>query len=155
MGNIILLKHRTGAPGLRILGMGPNLQLLKGMNQLKNLLNYHAEWSHNRDMNSLKKMLSNSQAISSLWSNKELIGFGRATSDSIYRAILWDIVIKDKWQRKGYGKKIINSLLENKVIKSVERVYLMTTNQASFYSQFGFRKVQKQVLMKLENDIHL
>ena len=32
-------------------------------------------------------------AVVSLWRGKRLLGFGRATSDSFSRAVLWDIVV--------------------------------------------------------------
>ena len=83
----------------------------------------------------------------SLWINNKILGFGRALSDGVYRSVLWDIVIDDDYQGKGYGKLIVNSLLESKKIKPSEKVYLMTSNQKDFYCQIGFKEVLSQNLL--------
>ena len=43
----------------------------------------------------------------SVWKDTRLIGFGRATSDKIYRAVLWDVVVEKSHQKIGIGKKIV------------------------------------------------
>ena len=39
-----------------------------------------------------------------------MVGFGRATTDGIYRAVLWDVVVAGDLQGKGLGRKVIASL---------------------------------------------
>ena len=128
MQKLKLLKHAPGAPGLRIFGLGPNFLPTKGFLQLKELLNNHAFWARNRSYKSLRKLLQRSTVVVTLWQNKRLVGFGRATSDQIYRAVLWDIVVADDLQGKGLGKLVIEALLSSPEIKDVERIYLMTTH---------------------------
>ena len=144
---IILIKHLKGAPGLRLFGIGPNFLPCKGLNQLKILLDKNTSWAINRTIKDLKHCLSNSDVIVSLWSNSEILGFGRALSDGTYRSVLWDIVIDHHHQGKGYGKLIVSSLLNSKRIKRSERVYLMTSNQKDFYCQVGFKEVLSQNLL--------
>ena len=144
---IILVKHFKGAPGLRFFGLGPNLLPCRGLYKLKALLDNNTHWAKNRKIKDLKLCLANSDVIVSLWSNNTILGFGRALSDGTYRSILWDIVIDHNHQGKGYGKLIVNSLLESKRIKQSEKVYLMTTNQRDFYCQIGFKEVLSQNLL--------
>jgi len=92
-------------------------------------------------------MLRGSQAVISLWSENELVGFGRASSDGIYRAVLWDVVIDENHQGKGNGKLLLEALLNHPNLVEVERVYLMTTNQAGFYGELGFEEIKSQTLM--------
>ena len=108
MSRMRLIKHAQGAPGLRILGLGPNLLPSKGLLKLQNLLNKHAFWAKNRSLKDLQKLLAGSTAIISLWSGKRMIGFGRATSDGIYRAVLWDVVVADDLQGQGLGLSLIH-----------------------------------------------
>ena len=61
--------------------------------------------------------------------------------------MLWDIVIDHQHQGKGYGKLIVNSLLESKKINQSEKVYLMTSTQKNFYCQIGFKEVLSQNLL--------
>ncbi len=144
---VILIKHLKGAPGLRFFGIGPNFLPCKGLYKLKDLLDNNTSWAKNRKIRDLKHCLANSDVIVSLWSNKKILGFGRGLSDGTYRSVLWDIVIDHHHQGKGYGKLIVNSLLESRMIKQSQKVYLMTTNQKDFYSQIGFEEVVSQNLL--------
>ena len=102
-----LIKHAEGAPGLRILGLGPKFRPSKGLSKLKLLFDQHSFWAKGRDYKSIRKLLAGSTVVITVWKNNELIGFGRATSDGIYRAVLWDIVVADKLQRQGLGRKVV------------------------------------------------
>jgi len=149
----MLIKHFKGAPGLRFFGIGPKFLPCKGLYKLKVLLDKNTSWAKKRKIKDLKQCLANSDVIVSLWSNNKILGFGRALSDGTYRSVLWDIVIDHKHQGKGYGKLIVNSLLESKKINQSEKIYLMTTNQKDFYSQIGFREVLSQNLL-IKNNIN-
>ena len=144
---IILIKHFKGAPGLRLFGIGPNFLPCNGLCKLKVLLDKNTSWAKNRKIKDLKTCLANSDVIVSLWSNDQILGFGRALSDGTYRSILWDIVIDQNYQGKGYGKVIVNALLESKSIKKTKKIYLMTTNKKDFYTQLDFEEVNSQKLL--------
>ena len=149
---IILTKHFKGAPGLRFFGIGPYFLPCNGLYKLKVLLDKNTSWAKNRKIKDLKNCLANSDVIISLWSNNKILGFGRALSDGIYRSVLWDIVIDHNHQGKGYGKLIVNSLLEAKRIKHSDKIYLMTSNQKDFYCQIGFSEVFSQNLLIKKTD---
>ncbi len=151
MTRLRLIKHAPGAPGLRILGLGPNLLPSKGLLKLQKLFDEHAFWAQKRNLKNLRKLLSGSTVVVSLWRGKRMIGFGRATSDQIYRAVLWDIVVADDVQGQGLGRKVVEALLSMKAIKKVERVYLMTTHGTEFYKQIGFSNKEDQKLLIKNN----
>lgn len=98
-------------------------------------------------------MLRGSAAVVSLWQKNELVGFGRASSDGVYRAVLWDVVVKNELQGHGNGRLIIEALLNHDAIKKTERIYLMTTNQQGFYEQIGFEQQTNQKLMILSKKL--
>ena len=147
MKEISLIKHSKGALGLRFFGLGPNLKPTNGLNKLQKLLNNNAFWAENRTINDLKKCLAKSDVIVSIWVGKEIVGFGRALTDGVYRGVLWDIVIDQNYQGKGFGKLIVKNLLSSKQIKNTEKLYLMTTNKKLFYSQLDFNEVTNQTLL--------
>ena len=147
MKEISLIKHAKGALGLRVFGLGPNLKPNNGLNKLQKLLENNTFWAKNRKIKDLKNCLANSDVIVSLWVGNEIVGFGRALTDGIYRGVLWDIVIDQKYQGKGFGKLIVQSLLSSKKIKNTKKLYLMTTNKKLFYSQFDFKEVTSQNLL--------
>ena len=147
MKAISLINHSKGAIGLRFFGLGPNLKPTNGLNKLKILLDRNAFWAKSRTINDLKKCLANSDIIISLWVGDEIVGFGRALTDGIYRGVLWDIVIDKNHQGKGFGTLIVKNLLSCKKIKNTKKIYLMTTNKKLFYSKFDFKEVNSQNLL--------
>ena len=150
MKEISLIKHTKGALGLRVFGLGPNFKPTNGLNKLQKLLDRNTFWAKSRTINDLKKCLANSDVIVSLWVGNEIVGFGRALTDGIYRGVLWDIVIDKNHQGKGFGTLILENLLSSKKIKNTKKLYLMTTNKKLFYSRFNFKEVSTQNLLILE-----
>ena len=150
MKEIFLINHSKVAIGLRFFGLGPKLMPCKGLYKLQKFLHRNAFWAKDRTINDLKKSIANSDVIVSIWSRNEIVGFGRALSDGVYRGVLWDVVIDEKHQGKGFGKLIIKSILKSKKIKNTEKIYLMTTNKKLFYSQIDFQEVTSQSLLVKE-----
>ncbi len=147
MKAISLINHSKGALGLRLFGLGPNLKPTNGLIKLQKLLANNTFWAKNRRINDLKKCLANSDVIVSIWIGNEIVGFGRALTDGIYRGVLWDVVIDQNHQGKGFGTLIIKNLLSSKKIKNTKKLYLMTTNKKLFYSQLNFKEVTSQNLL--------
>ena len=147
MKEISLINHSKGAIGLRLFGLGPNLRPTHGLKKLQKLLNNNAFWAKSRTIRDLRKCLANSDVVISLWVGNEIVGFGRALTDGIYRGVLWDIVIDQNHQGKGFGKLIIKNLLSSKKVKNTKKLYLMTTNKKLFYSQLDFKEVNSQNLL--------
>ena len=149
MKDISLIKHASSAPGLRLFGLGPAFKPMKGLEKLQILFNQNTLWAKDRNIGEIKKMLANSNVIITLWKKNNLVGFGRATTDQVYRAVLWDIVVSKDVQRVGLGKIIVDELLKDKKINSAEKIYLMTTDSKDFYIQLGFKVNLNQSLMLL------
>ena len=147
MTSLKLIRHASGAPGLRWFGTGPSLRPTRGLLKLQRLLNKHAFWAQNRSQANLRRMLAGSAVVVTLWRGKRLVGFGRASSDGIYRAVLWDIVVAGDLQGRGLGRQVLEALLNSPYLGNVERLYLMTTNSAGFYHQLGFNNVDQQRLL--------
>ena len=150
MQELSIINHSKGAMGLRFFGLGPNFKPTNGLSKLQNLLDRNAFWAKSRTIKDLKKCLANSDVIVSLWVGNEIVGFGRALTDGIFRGVLWDIVIDQNHQGKGFGTLIIKNLLSSKKIKNTKKLYLMTTNKKRFYSQFDFQEVTSQDLLILQ-----
>lgn len=124
------------------------LQLRPGaIGQLQRLFEAHSFWARGRQRAELRRMLRGSAAAVSVWQGGRLIGFGRASSDGCYRAVLWDVVVAGEQQGRGLGRRIVESLLAAPALRGVERVYLMTTNSSGFYRQLGFRSADSQQLL--------
>lgn len=145
---IRLIRHRAGAWTLR-LGLGPGLRPCGAIDQLQALFESGSFWAQGRSCADLRRMLAGSQAVVTAWHGNKLVGFGRATSDGIYRAVLWDVVVTQEHQGLGLGRSIVEALLQAPCLAGNERVYLMTTTSSGFYERLGFRGVESQKLMQL------
>jgi len=123
------------------------LRLLWRLGALQGLLNQHSFWAAGRSRSELAQMLRNSQAVVSVWRGRELVGFGRATSDGVFRAVIWDVVVATEHQGGGLGRRIVEALLRTPAVRRAERVYLMTTNSSGFYRRLGFAGDHGQELL--------
>ncbi len=110
------------------------------LHQLQALFNKSAFWAVDRQIEDLQIALDRSDPVISIWDDLQLVGFARATSDGIYRATIWDVVIDCDYQRMGLGRKLVETVLDYPCMKCVERVYLSTTHQQAFYERFGFER---------------
>ncbi len=108
------------------------------LKQLQELFNLAAHWAQGRSIEDLSIAIANSEPVISVWDGERLIGFARATSDGIYRATIWDVVIHPDYQGAGLGRKLVQTVLSHPHVNRVERVYLMTTHQQRFYERIGF-----------------
>ena len=108
------------------------------LNQLQALFKLGAFWAKERSVEDLSVAIANSTPVISVWNQEILIGFARATSDGIYRATIWDVVIHPDYRGAGLGRKLVETVLSHPQMNRVERVYLMTTHQQRFYERIGF-----------------
>ena len=118
---------------------------------LQELLDHHSFWAQGRSPAELRRMLQGSQAVVSAWRDGTLVGFGRASSDGVFRAVLWDVVVAMDHQGQGLGRRIVKALLAEPAVARAERVYLMTSRSAGFYQKLGFEESHGQRLLRLDH----
>jgi len=154
MNRFRLVEHAPGAPGMRWLGLGPGLRPTRALWKLQRLLDQHTFWASGRTLRNLRQTLDGSAAVVSIWKGQRMVAFGRASSDGIFRAVLWDVVVATDLQGQGLGRQVVEALLNTQQVRSTERVYLMTTNGSGFYQQLGFRRADSQQLLVLRRNTH-
>ncbi|NJK38450.1 MAG: GNAT family N-acetyltransferase [Oscillatoriales cyanobacterium RM2_1_1] len=109
------------------------------LDQLQELFKIAAFWARERRREDLETAIANSDPVVTIWDGEQMIGFSRGTSDGIYRATIWDVVIHPDYQGGGLGRKLVQTVLSHPKMCRVERVYLMTTHQQKFYERIGFQ----------------
>ncbi len=108
------------------------------LDQLMVLFQRNAFWAHDRQREDVERSIAWSEPVASVWDGTRMIGFGRATSDGAYRAVIWDIVVDLDYRRQGLGRKLVETLISHPHVRRAERVYLFTTHQQGFYERIGF-----------------
>jgi N-acetylglutamate synthase-like GNAT family acetyltransferase len=125
------------------------------INQLQELFNVAAFWAKERSIENLEIAIANSEPVVTVKDGEKLIGFARATSDGIYRATIWDVVIHPDYQGSGLGSKLVETVLSHPRMSRVERTYLMTTHQQRFYEKIGFQANSSTTMVLLQNESNL
>lgn len=119
--------------------------------QLQHLFNKTAFWAQERKLEELEIAIANSNPVVTVWDGDRTIGFARANSDGVYRAAIWDVVIDPDYQGVGLGRKLVETVLTHPLVSRVERVYLTTTHQQSFYERIGFKRNETTTMVLYNN----
>ncbi|NJM97569.1 MAG: GNAT family N-acetyltransferase [Phormidesmis sp. RL_2_1] len=108
--------------------------------QLCQLFKMAAFWAKDREPEAMAEAIAHSHPVVTAWDGAQMIGFARATSDGVFRATIWDVVIHPDYQGAGLGRRLVETLIAHPHMSRVERTYLMTTHQQKFYERIGFER---------------
>jgi len=103
-------------------------------------------WGKDRTLNEVKLTIENSYCFGIYTKDNEQIGFARVVTDYIYFGYFMDVIIFDKFQGKGYGKILIEAMLEDPTIKSLKTLALKTKDAHQLYERYGFDKIGDSAL---------
>jgi ribosomal protein S18 acetylase RimI-like enzyme len=93
-----------------------------------------------RDPGKLEVAFRNSLHKCFAFHDGKLIGAGRALSDGVWRAAIYDVAVLPEYQGNGIGSKVIQHLIQ---AANVEVVMLYAApGKEPFYERFGFRKMK-------------
>ncbi|WP_064090921.1 GNAT family N-acetyltransferase [Rossellomorea aquimaris] len=114
---------------------------------------YHSVgWmKHTNDV--IKQVFDASNVKVIVKSNNRIVGIGRAISDGVFNAAIYDIVVHKEFQKAGIAKYILNHLLGE--LSNVSCVHLISTSgNEGFYRKLGFRKVKTGMARYLSSGLH-
>jgi len=102
---------------------------------------YHSVGWTNHNEEKIKKVFQSSNVVAIAYDEDNIAGFGRALSDGVFNAAIYDVVVDEHYQNKGIGQKIIENLLAQ--LKDISCVHLVSTSgNEEFYKKAGFRKMK-------------
>ena len=93
-----------------------------------------------RDPAKLREIFMNSGIRCFAWHEEELIGAGRAITDSIAYAAIFDVVLLPAYQGKGIGKQIMMFLVERS--KAANIILHAVPGKEEFYRKLGYRRMK-------------
>ncbi|XP_074311938.1 histone acetyltransferase TAP1 [Silene latifolia] len=104
-----------------------------------------------RPMSKLAAALKNSYMVATLHSvqksspgaegydDKRLIGMARATSDHVFNATIWDVLVDPSYQGQGLGKALVEKLIRALLQKDIGNISLFADSKVvDFYRNLGF-----------------
>ncbi len=92
-----------------------------------------------RDPGRLRRIFEQSTVCCFAWSGTELVGAGRAISDRISYAAIFDVVVAPEFQHRGIGKQIMQRLMRDAEAPNV--ILHSVPGKEPFYARLGFRKM--------------
>ncbi len=93
-----------------------------------------------RDPLKLKEAFLNSGVRCFVWCEGEIIGAGRAITDGVSYAAIFDVVVLPAYQGKGIGKQIMRFLAERSRAPNI--LLHATPGKEEFYRKLGFRRMK-------------
>lgn len=87
-----------------------------------------------------RKAFENSYTVVFVFDNDKLVGFGRAISDGVYQAAIYDIAVLPEYQGKDIGRTIINSILKS--IPTCNVILYASPGKESFYEKLNLCKMK-------------
>jgi ribosomal protein S18 acetylase RimI-like enzyme len=75
-----------------------------------------------------------------IYNDDRLIGFGRAISDGIYQAAIYDVAVAPEFQKKGIGTTIMKNILAR--LPQCNVILYAAPGKEGFYKTLGLRKMK-------------
>lgn len=116
--------------------------------QVCEILHFHG--LSDLDINTQKKVFENSFAVVFLLDKNKLIGVGRAISDGVCQAALFNIAVRDEYRGNGLGKVIIDNLL--KQVKGCNVILYTHPKYRGLYEHWGFSKLKTAYAIYIEEE---
>jgi ribosomal protein S18 acetylase RimI-like enzyme len=87
-----------------------------------------------------KKAFENSYATVFIYHENRIIGFGRAISDGVYQAAIYDLAVHPDFQKKGLGNIILKNILSK--LPHCNIILYASPGKEGFYTKNDFRKMK-------------
>ena|SRR5690348_10390022 len=98
-------------------------------------------WTKGRQKNDVEKLIAKAAIIFAFIDpiNEELVGFARAMTDGVYKAMIFDIIVKETWRNTGLGRRLMDTIMEDPVLSQVKHRELYCLEEmVPFYEKWGF-----------------
>ena len=74
------------------------------------------------------------------YDSDRLIGFGRAISDGVYQAAIYDCAVHPDYQGRGIGRLVVQNIMQQ--ISGCAVILYASPGKEGFYRKSGFRKMK-------------
>lgn len=103
------------------------------------------------DPETQKKVFERSYAVVFVYDGETLIGCGRALSDGVCQAAIYNIALDERYHGRGLGKEIIRRLI--KQVSMCNIILYTHPKTVSLYEHLGFRRMKTGMAMYRQDHI--
>ena len=110
-------------------------------------------WTEKRTVEETTKVVENSSIVIGLIDEEnELKAFGRVLTDYTFKAIVFDVIVEEKFRNRGLGKELIQLIIGHDDLRDIKHFELYCLPEmVEFYEEYGFsEKLEKLVFMRKE-----
>lgn len=128
-----------------------------GPDQLPHLMELFASawWTAGRSVEDVTRMLSASDLVFALVDQSQrLVGFARVLTDSVYLAVVLDVIVAPDARREGLGAMLLDAIVGHPRLAAVRSLELVCQPELMpFYRRWGFtEQVGRSRLMRRTAD---
>jgi len=105
-------------------------------------LSTESYWAQGRTMETIIKSIENSLCFG-VYLDEKQIGFARVVTDYAVFAWVMDVFILSDYRGRGYGKKLMQAIINHDELQNLKRWGLGTDDAHGLYEQFGFTPLSK------------
>ncbi|PFP29362.1 GNAT family N-acetyltransferase [Bacillus sp. AFS073361] len=89
----------------------------------------------------IKQVFEASNVIALVTVNGRIIGFGRAMTDGVFNAAIYDVIVHPEFQKQGIARQIMEYLLDK--LSNISCVHLISTSgNEDFYKKLGLKRIK-------------
>jgi predicted GNAT family N-acyltransferase len=103
---------------------------------------YQSEWwTRGRQLPDIRRMLKHSDMIVGFCDSdsNRLIAFARVLTDSVYKALIFDVMVEASYRGQGLGRALMDAIVGHPALKSVRHFELYCRPELiPFYQRWGF-----------------
>jgi len=104
-------------------------------------------WTFGRTLPEFTQMLSHSDVIVGCLHNGEMVGFARVLTDFTFKAMIFDVIVREGVRGFGVGQAIIAKITSEPRLKNVKSFELYCPDRlTAFYEKLGFSKSSSNLL---------
>jgi len=101
------------------------------------------------DYERIKEMYQNSDVVITAWDGELLVGAARSITDWVWSCYLADLAVRDGYQGKGIGKRMIE-ITKEKLGEKSGILLLSVPDAMEYYPKIGFTKVENGYIIYRE-----
>ncbi len=102
----------------------------------------------------VKNIISDSALFAGAFDGEKLVGMGRALSDGVSDAYIQDVIVLERYRRKGLGRDIVQTLVQGLKQKGIDWIGLVAEpGTAYFYKSLGFEPMEGYTPLKYKGRI--
>jgi len=121
--------------------------ILPDINQIVEVYNSSGINRPTTDKERISKMFSNSNLIITAWYKEKLVGISRSLTDFCYCCYLSDLAVREDYQTRGIGKKLIE-LTKDNIGNQTALILLSAPTAMDYYPKVGFQKIENGFIIR-------